>query len=96
MSETLLWETCSQACKETLTDSVRMVHVASLAQDPLTHWRVLLPAVKVWNGGNVTTTGDAGLPDRKVSLAPISLMLKKTICDLEKIMGIKTSINDFF
>lgn len=62
-----------------MTDSVRMVRVASLAQHPLTHWRVLLPAVKVWSGGNVTTTVDAGLPDREVSLAFISLMLKKTI-----------------
>lgn len=65
MSETLLWETCGQACKETLTDSVRMVCVASLVQHPLTHlvihWRVLLPAVKIWGDGNMTTTVDAGL-----------------------------------
>lgn len=36
-SEALLWETYGWV-KETLTDSVRMVCVASLAQHPFTHW----------------------------------------------------------
>lgn len=49
---------------------------------------VSLPAVKAWDGGNVTTTVDAGFSDRKVSLALINLMLKKTACGLENLMGI--------
>lgn len=70
-----------------MTDSVRMECAASIDSlgDSL---GVLLPAEKVWGGGNVTTTVDAGLPNRKVPLAPISLMLKKLTCDFEKIMGI--------